>query len=433
MDNGIIKRIKNGWTILVGNPEEFTLESLIFHSFSCFVFFALIIETCFNLVVHLHISLIITIIIWGVQLFAYYLSRFKRQLNIAIVISGIEINVFLAINYVFNSGIAGATLLMFGISLFTLLSVAPKKQWTSWLVVNVTSVLFVLLLEYFRPDVIRHYYTSRIGLFSDHITSYLTAVTLLFVGTSLIRRSYIKQKESADEKALALEKLNAEKNKLFSIISHDLRSPLASVQQYLELITQVEIDPQEKVVMERELLTRIGDTQGLLTNLLNWSKSQMEGETLKPQRVSIKELLQKMSNVFVMVAGQKGIEFKTYVDEEIIVTADIDMLRLVLRNLINNAVKFTLSGGNIELSAKIENGNCIISVKDDGLGIPLSKQKDIFSLKIESTSGTKNEKGTGLGLNLCAYYTKLQGGKIWFTSEEKKGSSFYVSLPVATA
>ena len=135
--------------------------------------------------------------------------------------------------------------------------------------------------------------------------------------------------------------------------------------------------------------------------------------------------------VFQHIALKKDIVLTININESIAVKADMDMLRLIIRNLLNNAIKFTPAGGNIELTAITQDDDCIISVKDNGIGIPANKHGDIFSLKAKSTYGTENEKGTGLGLVLCKDYTLLQNGKIWFTSTEGVGTTFFVSLTCA--
>ena len=115
------------------------------------------------------------------------------------------------------------------------------------------------------------------------------------------------------------------------------------------------------------------------------------------------------------------------------VLADRDMLQLVIRNLVNNAVKFTEPGGQIGIDAKIQDGICLITISDTGKGIPFEMQKDLFSLAIKSTFGTQNEKGVGLGLSLCKEFTELQNGTIRFESEPGKGTRFFISFKLASA
>jgi two-component system sensor histidine kinase/response regulator len=156
----------------------------------------------------------------------------------------------------------------------------------------------------------------------------------------------------------------------------------------------------------------------------------MDGGTARLQAVKLSTYLDETTELFEAIALKKDITLTQIADESIIIKADPDMLQLVIRNLLNNAVKFTPNCGKIELKAVISDANCIISITDNGIGIPLGKQGEIFSLNVTSTTGTHNEKGTGLGLVLCKDYTELQGGRIWFTSVVGQGSTFYISLPL---
>ncbi|TFF36844.1 sensor histidine kinase [Mucilaginibacter psychrotolerans] len=415
---------------IIGSPEKLTLESRIFHTFSFFVLIVVMIEAFFNLYLHLYVSAGLAFGVILIQGGLYYLSRIKNKLQLAVILSAIEVNGLKAVGYYFNDGITGATLLLFAASLFILMSVSSKKLWPFLLGINIIVVASLIGSEYLYPGIIQQHYQSRADQFTDNIISYLVTVILLYVGTASIRQSYIRQKNLADEKTLALELLNAEKVKLFSIIAHDLRTPLASVQQYFTVMAEVGIDAEERAEMEKNLMETIGKTQDLLTNLLKWAKNQMNGETAYLQAVKLSPYLEETTQLFKTIAVKKEITLSTIADASITVRADPDMLQIVIRNLLNNAVKFTRPGGRIVMKAIADGPNCIISISDTGIGISRSKQADIFSLNTSSTNGTGNEGGTGLGLVLCKDYTELQGGRIWFNSVEKEGTTFYISLPL---
>jgi two-component system sensor histidine kinase/response regulator len=415
---------------LLARPQKLTLESRIFHTFSFFVLLILVIEAFFNLYLHLYVSAGLAFGVIFIQSYLYYLSRMKNKLQLAVILSAIEVNGIKAVGYYFNDGITGAALLLFAASLFILMSVSNKKLWPFLLAFNVIVVVSLILSEYWHPGIIQQHYLSRADQFKDNIVSYLVTVVLLYVGTASIRQSYTRQKNLTDEKALALELLNAEKVKLFSIIAHDLRTPLASVQQYFTVMAEVGIDAEERAEMEKNLMETIGKTQDLLTNLLKWAKNQMHGETAHLQAVQLSTYLEETTELFQTIAVKKDITLSTIADQTITVRADPDMLQIVIRNLLNNAVKFTRPGGRIVMKAIADGANCVISISDTGVGIPHKRQADIFSLNNSSTNGTGNEGGTGLGLVLCKDYTELQGGRIWFNSVDKEGTTFYISLPL---
>ena len=417
--------------LVIGSTDEFSLESRIFHSFSAIAFVVLPIQAIFNLAINLPVPALLSLVVCAVQFGLYYLSRFKNKLNIAVILSSIEINILTAFNYFFNSGITGGTLLLFAISLFMAISVSQKKHWFIWFGLNLGTVITITCMEYYDPAVIKMQYATRTDMFIDNVGTYIFILFILYVGTSSIRKNYTAQKQLADEKALTLEMMNAEKDKLFSIISHDLRSPLALTQQYFSALKEVDMDNEERQELEKELVNNLSNAEELLNNLLNWAKNQMQNATPQIKKINLNQLLEKKMEVFQNIALKKDIVLTININENIAVKADMDMLRLIIRNLLNNAIKFTPAGGKIELTAIKQDADCVISVKDNGIGIPANKHGDIFSLKANSTYGTENEKGTGLGLVLCKDYTLLQNGKIWFTSTEGVGTTFFVSLPCA--
>jgi two-component system sensor histidine kinase/response regulator len=430
MSPAVVHRLKKYRAIVIGDPQKFSLESRIFHTFSFFVLLILVFEVFFNIFIHMYVSAALAFGVLLTQCLFYYLARVKNKLQLAVILSAVEVNVIKGVGYYYNDGITGATLLLFAASLFILMSVSHKKLWPFLLGFNVVVVVSVIITEYINPAVIQKHYETRGEQFADNIVSYLVTVILLYVGTAAIRQSYTRQKNLTDEKTLALELLNAEKVKLFSIIAHDLRTPLASVQQYFSVMSEVNIDADERAEMEKNLVETIGKTQDLLTNLLKWAKNQMDGTSAHLQAVQLSSYLQETTELFQTIAIKKDITLTTTADQTITVRADPDMLQIVIRNLLNNAVKFTRHGGHIELKAVAEGNNCLISIADNGQGIPLSRQADIFSMHTTSTHGTENEQGTGLGLVLCKDYTELQGGRIWFSSVEKQGTTFYILLPL---
>lgn len=225
--------------------------------------------------------------------------------------------------------------------------------------------------------------------------------------------------------------MNAEKSKLFSLISHDLRNPLASIQSYLELMREIELGPDDKKQMETELLYVVNSTQEMLYNMLIWSRTQLDGQHVNLAPVDVAAAIHPILKINKMAVTKKKISLDTSIDASIRVMADINMLQLIVRNLLGNAAKFTPAGGAIFISTSKTGNKCLISVKDSGAGIDKNRQHDIFSLKVRSTFGTNNEKGVGLGLYLCKEYTIAQHGRLWFENNPEGGSTFYLELPLA--
>ena len=226
-----------------------------------------------------------------------------------------------------------------------------------------------------------------------------------------------------------LKNIMQERDKLFSIISHDMLGPLSSIQSYLELVTEnPELDEME---MKRELLNLTKNTSGMLRNILVWSKSQAQGVQLHKTETNINELISQILNVQRSIAATKGIDIVMNTEDELYTITDPEILKLVVRNLINNAVKFTPQGGIITVSVGQEDDGCCVSIQDTGLGMTEEQQQKLFTSEVKSTYGTGNEKGVGLGLSLSNEFVKLLGGNIKVQSKPNEGSVFSVYLPAA--
>ncbi|SEA91776.1 Signal transduction histidine kinase [Chitinophaga terrae (ex Kim and Jung 2007)] len=228
-----------------------------------------------------------------------------------------------------------------------------------------------------------------------------------------------------------LESLNQVKDKIFSVISHDLRSPLAILEGLLFLLKDEKIDASQFNKYTDELWRDVKNTAYMMDNMLQWASNQMKGIRVKPDDFDLTHLLNREFELLETLAKQKDINLYHKFDECIMVYADPDMIQLVLRNLINNAIKFTQAGGEISVTATVQKYRVEVVVQDNGMGIPVESQHRIFSNIYYSTNGTKNEKGCGLGLNLSKDFIERNHGQIWFESTPGKGSRFSFTIPVA--
>ena len=232
---------------------------------------------------------------------------------------------------------------------------------------------------------------------------------------------------------LKLIELNATKDKFFSIIAHDLRSPFNSFLGFSELLEK------ELPTMSRDQIQQIAvrmrhsanNLNRLLENLLEWSKLQRGLTTAHPKSFLLLPNVKSGLDSVRDSAHKKGIEISTDIPDNLIVYADERMLDGTLRNLLTNAVKFTQKGGKVEIAAKpIPDGWVEISVSDTGIGMSKEMIDRLFQLDSQSNrKGTEKEPSTGLGLIICKEFIEKHGGKLWVESEEGKGSTFYFSLP----
>lgn len=220
--------------------------------------------------------------------------------------------------------------------------------------------------------------------------------------------------------------------KYLSIIAHDLRSPFLSILSVMnELKESLDAKNIKETVTYINMATDAAKkTLNLLDNLLPWAIAQSHEKSFSPVKINLYELFVSEIESFNNSANQKQIVLNHTVTRGLNVTADLQMVKTILRNLINNAIKFTGTGGEITLHAKASRPFVEISVKDNGVGISAESQRELFKSDVaNSNDGTNNEHGTGLGLLLCKEFVELHGGKIWIVSKPGKGSEFKFTLP----
>ena len=245
--------------------------------------------------------------------------------------------------------------------------------------------------------------------------------------------SLVAARRIIEEKNEELRKTIAGRDKMYSVIAHDLRSPMASMKMLLNTIMMSvekdKIDPDIFDMLEMSNKTS-EEVFSLLDNLLKWTKSQLGKLTVIPQKLDISGLADGVVEVMNSVAEVKHIKLIRTDHESFFVYVDIEMIKSVLRNLISNAVKFSNPDSEIKVGIKAEDGKVIVSVTDSGKGI---KKEDQHKLLKDSTHfttyGTNSEEGSGLGLLLCRDFARKNGGELWFESEENLGSVFSFSLP----
>jgi two-component system, sensor histidine kinase and response regulator len=271
----------------------------------------------------------------------------------------------------------------------------------------------------------------------------LLAIAFIFYGLFLIKRenagyqlSILRQKEEITWNEQLLKKqteeltdLNALKNKLFSIISHDLKSPMYALRNLFRNMEQYDLPASEIKEMVPEVVNELNYTTSLMENLLQWARSQMDSDSVHPQLLNISGLMTEVTQLLHLQAEAKRIRIELKTETNVYAFADKDMINLVLRNLLSNAIKFTPEKGCISLGVDKLASGAKIFVKDSGEGISAEALDKINLNNYYTTKGTANESGTGLGLLLCKEFLVRNGGKMHIESEPGKGSVFSFTLP----
>jgi len=264
-------------------------------------------------------------------------------------------------------------------------------------------------------------------------TLLIVGLIIIFGGVIYLKYIYdqVKSKNNIINKQnQVLESNNLVKDKLFSVISHDLRSPITQVIGLLNLWDAGELTMDEMSALTPAVKSSISNTLELLDNLLIWSKDQLQGFQLNQELFGLNQLVAENILALNGIIAQKQLNVDNDIAPEVTVNADREMIQIILRNLISNAVKFTNPKGDIHISSHTEENSIVICVADTGIGIKEADLDKIFSFTSHTTLGTDNEKGTGIGLKICKDFIELNRGRIWVESKEGVGSKFCISLPL---
>ncbi len=241
----------------------------------------------------------------------------------------------------------------------------------------------------------------------------------------------IEHKRLIEAQTENLQNINKIKDKLLAVIGHDLRTPLANLRNILELFDADFISVNEVHVLMKDLNPQVKSAELTLTNLMDWVSSHIKGRNVNSSRVDIFLLGVEMEQTFNHALRRKEIEFLNQATAGQSVLADENHMKVVLRNLISNAIKFTDTKGCIKLNSIYKENRVIISIQDNGKGMSLEEVSKLFSPQTHfSQPGTLGENGTGIGLLLCKELVELNGGKMWISSKPGLGSTFYFSLPL---
>jgi two-component system sensor histidine kinase/response regulator len=326
---------------------------------------------------------------------------------------------------------------------------------------SISHMLFSIglsMVSYFMLDVVLKHYQYQLELknYLFYLFNQVIAIAFIFYGLYLIKEENTgyqwsilrknrelhrnnleiqKQKmeiadkaELLEEKTQQLTELNSLKNKLFSVISHDLKTPMYALRNLFQNVQEYNLPAEEIKNLLPDVVNELNYTTGLMENLLQWAKSQMQSNAVRPQKLEVVNLINEVTQLLKIQAEAKNIRLESQVDQQFQVYADRDMVNLVLRNLVANAIKFTPAKGKIIIRAQEKRSFIEISVTDNGVGISDENIDKLFN-EYYTSKGTANESGTGLGLMLCKEFLAKNGGQMKVQSQEGKGSTFSFTLP----
>ncbi len=365
------------------------------------------------------------------------------SLNLLLMLSGLYR--YFYIFYAFTIIVSNVGLLVIAVATV----IKNRKTTAFFYLLGVIALIIGMIVYILIPATSYNIYTFNgvligslieMSLFSLGLASKINEAKKALVEQKLVqaqeREALIEEKNEelglkVTQRTAELEESNATKDKLFSIISHDLRSPLNALKGMLSVLEVGILSEKELKSISKDIQKRLGNIDETLNNLLQWAGSQMNGATTHKEEIQLSNVIALKIDWFDFVSDHKDIQLINAVAETTKVYADINHLQIILRNLIANAFKFTPKNGVITVAANHGNDDFItISVADNGVGIAKEQVHKLFEKStLYTTRGINNEKGTGLGLLLCKDFVEKNGGQIWVESEVGKGSTFYFTLP----
>lgn len=262
--------------------------------------------------------------------------------------------------------------------------------------------------------------------------------SLIVKGRELHRRNLEIERQTAEiaEKAALLEQqtlelteLNQVKNKLFSVIAHDLKTPMYALRNLFLSMQHAKVPAREIRQMLPSIVNEMNYTTSLMENLLQWAKTQMKSASVQPEVIDIKSMAQEAMQILQLQATNKKIYLESRIDFPVYCYADREMVNLVLRNLLSNAIKFTPENGKVMVGTSDKASFVEIFVEDTGIGMSADDILQLFGEMYYTTKGTASENGTGLGLKLCKHFLEKNGGDISVKSHPGEGSIFSFTLP----
>ena len=422
---------------MYGTEPQFDLGRQAFHQ-SCFMSgFALLVGILMAARVGNVLFIAVLFFCLFILAVGYWLSRFQGKFTFAMVLFAVAAYSTIGSSFFLSQGIEGGTSV---ISLLALcLFYASSRSEIHWLWTLLHGIIFTSLVgyDYYTDGLHIVDYPSESMRIIDLMLGYIVVIVFMFMTFRLIRRNHEKQSNKIEEqrKELEISKTNLEASnikltKLLSVLAHDVRNPLASIQSFLELLESGdEFSEEEKEMIMSDLLKMVKGTSTMLDDMVNWTKLQIKGDGAHFELNSLSDWLDKTINNLNEIAKTKGVRLKTSYDPSQKLYCDSILMTVVIRNIIQNAIKFTPSGKSISFEVTKKRHSMVFVIADEGVGMSQEDVAKLFSSKSSSKLGVRKEVGTGLGLLIVKEYVNAHEGKIEINSALGKGTKFSIFIP----
>ncbi|MGN7786268.1 sensor histidine kinase [Niabella sp. 22666] len=381
---------------------------------------------------------VVTMLSTGTIIIANYKKRYYfGQVAVSIALTF----VFTSTSLLYHDGMEFYLLL-----LTALMATIMKRTWFLRTLSIINCVIFLVLIkrsaEFYTPTPGNIYFINLVLLVMFYLVffRYSGKINRLYLANIEERNHQLRQQqarliEQTEELEISNRKLavlNSTKEKLFSILAHDVRSPIAGLKTSLDLLNEKALSRETFTELSRELSSQLSELQDSMDNLLKWRNRQMTGIELQPQKIMVQPLIADTVGLLQYNLANKNIKININADTDTMVYADPDHIKLVMRNLISNAIKFSYAGSEIDLVVEHKDSLIHFSVIDKGIGMKKDLIEKLFNeADVTSQRGTSNEKGTGMGLKISREFAVKNGGDILIHCEPGSGCTFTLTIPVA--
>ncbi len=429
----LVNRIKGDTSVFPEKQRNFNLMVVM-------AFFTFVIFLIFDLTNTVPMMALVLLVAIGLLALVFYITRVKQKFVLAFNLFQAIAYVFLTLGFLLNEGINGPVIFIFFVSLLVHFASSPSGKTTLFLVWHAVCISSAIIFQYFFPEYIQQAYSTRAFRFIDFLLTAIISLLFFRLVFHSIEKVFLRDQEIIKGKSLKLEAQQIElksvlndKEKLLKIVAHDLRSPLASIREYLNLLENkdMDLDMETRHDLEQRLGKLTDGASEMLQDLLEWTKEKSVVTVLKP--VELNDVLLTLEKTVRPKAEAKRISLSLHIESlSTKPIADRRMLTIVLRNLLDNAIKFTPQGGTVKVQVETLKNRVVIKVADNGTGMSDRTKGELFKNMTKSKAGTNNETGSGLGLYVCYDLMQQMNGKIEVDSTPRVGTEFRLILKTST-
>ncbi len=424
------------------NPND-PLEVKGFNGISIISFGLLLILIFANLIIGLYKSALIASCSFLALGIVYVLFKKYQLFNIAVWFYSLLSYFTINFTYYYNQGYEGPSLFYFFLTFILLVLITKRIYWKFWTIAHILNVGFLLWYQTEKPSLFPKIYENTRLQGIDLFISFIIVSVFILSALSFLISQYEKEKARELESSLKLKEKNnliesqskelqellLERDKILRILSHDLKNPLSTIEQYLTIIKENDLPEETRNKIKNDLMTMTRNSSEMLHNILQWSGIKLNKNAYSEELITNKEIAQNLSNIFEQNLQNKNIELKLNQEHSFSFVSNRGIILTIIRNLFSNAVKYSFEKSEIQLEFINNSENIEIRIIDFGVGLSEEAMKNLFTQTQNSIPGTQSEKGSGVGLMICHDLANELNGEIFYEQNPVGGSIFGLRIP----